>query len=61
MGEHLNVFKEGWNDYMYVILQKWSSVCFLSTKYTAKFKNWILEKSFSPPITELDCKTKQKT
>ena len=30
-------------------------------KYTAKFKNWILKKSFSPPVTELDCETKQKT
>ena len=30
-------------------------------KYTPKFKNWILEKYFLPPITELDCETKQKT
>ena len=30
-------------------------------KYTANFKNWILEKSFSPPVTERDCETKQKT
>ena len=29
-------------------------------KYTAKFKNWILENSFSPPDTQLDCETKQK-
>ena len=30
-------------------------------KYTAKFKHWILENSFSPPVTALDCETKQKT
>ena len=31
-------------------------------KYTTKFKNWILENSFSPrAVTELDCETKQKT
>ena len=30
-------------------------------KYTAKFKNWILDNLFSPPVTELDCETKQKT
>ena len=31
-------------------------------KYTTKFKNWILENSFSPrAVTELDCETKHKT
>ena len=29
-------------------------------KYTAKFKNWILENSFSPPDTQLDGETKQE-
>ena len=33
----------------------------VQAKHTAKFKNWILEKSFSPPVTELDCETKQET
>ena len=33
--------------------------CQLNT--AAKFKSWILENSFSPPVTELDCETKQKT
>ena len=33
----------------------------LPAKYIAKFNNWILENSFSPPVTELDCETKQKT
>ena len=33
----------------------------IPAKYTSKFKNWILKKSFSPPVTELDFETKQKT
>ena len=33
----------------------------VQAKYAAKFKNWILENSFSPPVTELDCETKQET
>ena len=45
--------------------RKLNCLCYFAfqvpAKYTAKFKNWILEKSFSPPVTELECETKQKT